>query len=187
MNLRDLNYFVILAKVEHFGEAAKLCFVSQPTLSMQIKKLEDELGVLLFERNNKRVLLTEFGKILASRAADILTKVAELKETAQQAHDPFSGVLRLGVIPTVAPYLLPLVLPVIQASFPQLKIWVTEEKTTVLSEKLNAGELDAAIMSEPISFDFAKKILYEEPFYFACSFWFISFRWYWLDGTISGV
>ena len=169
MNLRDLHYFVVLARVGHFGEAAKQCFVSQPTLSMQIKKLEEELGVLLFERDNKRVLITDFGRQLVSRAADILTKVAELKETARMVCEPLSGVLRLGVIPTVAPYLLPLVLPVVQQALPKLKIWLIEEKTNHLTEQLSAGDLDAAIMAAPIPVDFSKQALYDEPFYFACS------------------
>lgn len=169
MNLRDLHYFVMLAKVEHFGAAAKLCFVSQPTLSMQIKKLEEELGVLLFERDNKRVFITDFGRELLGRATDILAKVAELKEAARTACDPFSGILRLGVIPTAAPYLLPLVLPPLQLKFPNLKIGLIEDKTNTLIEQLAAGELDAAIMASPISDVFAKQDLYEEPFYFACS------------------
>ena len=169
MNLRDLHYFVVLARVGHFGEAAKQCFVSQPTLSMQIKKLEEELGVLLFERDNTRVLITDFGRQLVSRAADILTKVTELKETARMVCEPLSGVLRLGVIPTVAPYLLPLVLPVVQQALPKLKIWLIEEKTNHLTEQLSAGDLDAAIMAAPILVDFAKQALYDEPFYFACA------------------
>ncbi len=169
MNLRDLHYFVTLAQVEHFGTAAKRCFVSQPTMSMQIKKLEEELGVELFERDNKRVFITNIGRELLARATDILANVAEFKEAARTACDPMRGILRLGVIPTVAPYLLPLVLPAIQHQFPNLKIGLIEEKTTTLIDQLAAGGLDAAIMASPVAGDFVQRDLYEEPFYFACA------------------
>ncbi|KTC99951.1 LysR substrate-binding domain-containing protein [Legionella erythra] len=169
MNLRDLQYFVVLAKTEHFGEAARQCFVSQPTLSMQIKKLEDELGVQLFERDNKRVMLTDSGRLLLERARSILAEVAEMKAIANTARDPFAGELHLGVIPTVAPYLLPLIMSGIQSHFPQLKIWLIEDKTHRLVQSLQEGTLDAAIMALPVALDFDYQLLYEEPFYFACS------------------
>lgn len=169
MNLRDLQYFVVLAKTEHFGGAARQCFVSQPTLSMQIKKLEDELGVQLFERDNKRVMLTDSGRLLLDRARSILAEVAEMKAIANTARDPFAGELHLGVIPTVAPYLLPLIMSGIQSHFPQLKIWLIEDKTHRLVQSLQEGTLDAAIMALPVALDFEYQLLYEEPFYFACS------------------
>ncbi|MDX1836514.1 LysR substrate-binding domain-containing protein [Legionella taurinensis] len=169
MNLRDLQYFVVLAKTEHFGEAARQCFVSQPTLSMQIKKLEEELGVQLFERDNKRVMLTDSGRLLLGRAKAILSQVAEMKEMANAARDPFAGELHLGAIPTVAPYLLPLIMPGIQSHFPQLKIWLIEDKTHHLVQRLQEGTLDAAIMALPVPGDFEHHLLFEEPFYFACS------------------
>lgn len=169
MNIRDLHYFVELAKTRHFGEAAKHCFVSQPTLSMQIKKLEEELQVTLFERDNKRVLLTEAGERLLGRAQKVLADVAEMKEVASSCHDPLAGELRLGVIPTVAPYLLPLVMPVIQAQLPKLKVWLIEDKTHNLTEQLAAGELDAAIMAVPVDKDFLRQELYEELFYLVCA------------------
>lgn len=169
MNLRDLHYFVVLAQTKHFGEAAKLCFVSQPTLSMQIKKLEEELGVPLFERNNKQVMLTDSGKALVSRAQQVLTQVSEMKELARAAADPFAGELRLGVIPTLAPYLLPHVMPEIQAAFPKLRVWLVEDKTNRLIDKLSAGQLDAALMATPVDFEFSSRILFEEPFYFAAA------------------
>lgn len=168
MNLRDLHYFVVLAKTQHFGEAAKLCHVSQPTLSMQIKKLEEELGLSLFERNNKHVMLTTHGHLLVERAREVLTNVAEMKELARSVVDPFSGELRLGVIPTLAPYLLPQVMPQIKATFPKLEIWLVEEKTDKLIDKLTAGQLDAAIMAAPINGPFNHQVLFDEPFYFAC-------------------
>lgn len=169
MNLRDLNYFVVLAEVKHFGEAAKRCFVSQPTLSMQIKKLEETLGVTLFERNNKQVFLTDQGLALLSRVQKVLLLIDEIKDIAQQSHDPFYGDLRLGVIPTVAPYLLPRVMPELKSTFPLLKIWLVEEQTHRLVNKLERGELDAAIMALPVQGNFTHKILFEEAFYFACA------------------
>lgn len=169
MNLRDLHYFVVLAETKHFGEAAKRCFVSQPTLSMQIKKLEDELGIVLFERTNKQVFLTDQGHNLLSKAKKILLLVSEFKETALYLNDPFSGELHLGAIPTVAPYLLPIIMPVLKQHFPQLKIWLVEEQTKHLIEGLDSGELDAAIMADPIEGNFARQFLFEEAFYFACA------------------
>lgn len=168
MNLRDLNYFVILARLQHFGDAAKQCFISQPTLSMQIKKLEEELGLALFERNNKQVRLTEQGKILATHAQKILDDVAHLKDAALAIADPFIGELRLGVIPTLAPYLLPLIMPVIQQQFPKLKVWLVEDQTHRLIDKLASGALDAAIMAIPVQADFHYQALFDEPFFFAC-------------------
>lgn len=169
MNLRDLHYFVVLAEVKHFGDAAKRCFVSQPTLSMQIKKLEETLGVVLFERTNKQVLLTDQGQVILNRVKTILTLVDEMKDIARQSSDPFSGELRLGVIPTVAPYLLPIVMPIIKHEFPHLNIWLIEEQTHTLVSQLEGGELDGAIMAQPIDRPFSNQNLYEEVFYFACA------------------
>jgi LysR family transcriptional regulator, hydrogen peroxide-inducible genes activator len=169
MNLRDLHYFTVLAEVKHFGEAARRCFVSQPTLSMQIKKLEETLGVVLFERNNKQVFLTDQGTALLSKAKKVLMLVEEMKDLARQSTDPFAGELRLGVIPTVAPYLLPLVMPDIRSNFPDLKIWLIEDQTQRLLMKLEGGEIDAAIMALPVDGSFAHQTLFHEPFYLACS------------------
>ncbi len=169
MNLRDLHYFVILAEVKHFGEAAKRCYVSQPTLSMQIKKLEETLGVALFERTNKQVLLTDQGHALLGRAKTILTLIDEMKDLARRSVDPFSGELRLGVIPTVAPYLLPLVMPIMKQEFPNLTIWLIEGQTHHLVKQLEDGDLDAAIMAQPVDGHFVSHNLFEEYFYFACA------------------
>lgn len=169
MNLRDLHYFVVLAELKHFGETAKRCFVSQPTLSMQIKKLEETLGVPLFERSNKQVLLTDQGKALLSRAKMILGLVDEIKEIAKQSSDPFAGELHLGVIPTVAPYLLPLLMPHINKKYPNLKIWLVEEQTQNLLTMLQDGVLDAAIMAHSVAREFSFQNLYEEEFFFACA------------------
>jgi len=168
MNLKDLHYFVVLAEVKHFGEAAKRCYVSQPTLSMQIKKLEETLGVLLFERTNKQVLLTDHGHELLPKAKKILILSNEIKEMARHLQDPFAGDLRLGVIPTVAPYLLPLVIPALKHEFSNLKVWLIEGQTHRLINQLEDGEIDAAIMAQPVEGNFSYQNLYEEAFYFAC-------------------
>ncbi|BCA96153.1 hyaluronan synthase [Legionella antarctica] len=169
MNLRDLNYFVVLAEHRHFGEAARLCYVSQPTLSMQIKKLEETLGVILFERTNKQVFLTAAGHELLFKAKKILILCDEMKAMAQNLQDPFAGDLHLGVIPTVAPYLLPKVMPLINTNFPNLKVWLIEEQTERLVSKLEGGEIDAAIMAQPIAGKFIYQNLFEEAFYFTCA------------------
>lgn len=169
MNLRDLNYFVVLAEVKHFGEAAKRCYVSQPTLSMQIKKLEDTLGVVLFERSNKQVFLTDKGNELLGKAKKILILSDEMREMARHLNDPFTGDLRLGVIPTVAPYLLPIVMPTFKNNFPNLKVWLIEEQTNRLINQLEDGLIDAAILAHPIAGNFIYQNLFEEAFYFACS------------------
>lgn len=169
MNLRDLNYFIILAKTRHFGEAARQCFVSQPTLSMQIKKLEDELNLSLFERDNKHVMLTAAGKTLLPQAQLILREVEQLKQLAQGLKDPFAGELHLGVIPSLAPYLLPHIMPALQARFPKLRIWLIEEQTARLVDRLAQGEIDAALMATPLLADFHYKTVFAEPFFFACS------------------
>jgi LysR family hydrogen peroxide-inducible transcriptional activator len=169
MNLRDLYYFVVLAELKHFGDAAKKCYVSQPTLSMQIKKLEESLGVHLFERTNKSVFLTDQGMILLARAKKIMMLVDEMKDIARNSKDPFAGDLRLGVIPTVAPYLLPLVMPSLKNHYPDLKIWLIEDQTHRLINKLESGEIDAAIMAQPVESQFTSLNIFEEEFYFACA------------------
>lgn len=169
MNLRDLQYFVVLAELKHFGDAAKKCYVSQPTLSMQIKKLEETLGIPLFERTNKSVLLTDQGMVLLSRAKKIMLLVDEMRDIARDSKDPFGGDLRLGVIPTLAPYLLPLVMPALKNSYPDLKIWLIEDQTHRLINKLERGEIDAALIAQPIDGHFTGLNLFEEEFYFACA------------------
>lgn len=170
MNLRDIQYFVTLAETCHFGEAAKKCFVSQPTLSMQIKKLEESLGVGLFERNNKQVLLTDIGRTLLPEARALLMQVKHMQEIARMATDPLAGSVRLGVIPTVAPYLLPFLFPKLQSALPQMKWWIIEEKTHVLIEQLQTGAIDAAIMAHPVPDDSFQAItLFDEPFLLVCA------------------
>ena len=150
MNIRDLKYLVALADHRHFGKAAEICFVSQPALSMQIKKLEEILGVKLLERTNKSVLLTDCGMTITERARQILDQVEEIKEIAKSASDPYSGELKLGIFPTIAPYLLPHILPPLSNKFPKVSFYLIEEKTDLLLEKLKKGEIHAAIIAIPV-------------------------------------
>jgi LysR family transcriptional regulator, hydrogen peroxide-inducible genes activator len=168
MNIKDLKYLVALADLGHFGHAATACFVSQPALSMQIKKLEETLGVKLLERTNKSVMLTETGAIIAERARHILSQVDEVREIAKSAQDPFSGEFRLGIIPTLAPYLLPVVMPQLSEIYPKLSFYLIEEQTALLVDKLKQGKLHAAILALPVletSFD--SRVLFEEEFLLA--------------------
>ena len=168
MNLRDLRYFVALAEHRHFGRAAQASFVSQPTLSTQIKKLEDELGVSLVERTPRKVLLTEVGKEILQRARDVLTEIDQIKAIARRTIDPESGTLRLGIFPTLGPYLLPHVVPQIRARFPRLELLLVEEKTETLLRQLREGRLDATVLALPIHDDqLHTEFLFEEPFLLA--------------------
>lgn len=168
MNLRDFDYFIKLADHKHFGKAADACFVSQPTLSMQIKKLEDELGVTLFERQKKQVILTEAGKELLAYAQSILNTVSSMKKAAQNLNDPLSGSITLSAIQSLAPYLLPHLMPALSKQFPHIKWRLQEGKTDQLLEQLRKGEIDAALLALPIPDHQLKAIpLFKEPFYVA--------------------
>jgi LysR family hydrogen peroxide-inducible transcriptional activator len=168
MNLRDLKYLVALADLRHFGKAADACFVSQPTLSTQIRKLEEELGVVLVERAPRKVMLTAAGQDVVQRARRIVADVDEMKEAARRSRDPESGALRLGVFPTLGPYLLPHVVPQLRERFPQLELLLTEEKSDVLLQRLREGRLDAALLALPLHDDqLHAEFLFEEPFLLA--------------------
>ena len=168
MNLRDLRYLVALAEHKHFGRAAEASFVSQPTLSTQIKKLEDELGVALVERTPRKVLLTEVGREIAQRARDVLNEVEQIKAIARRTLDPESGTVRLGIFPTLGPYLLPHVVPKIRERFPRLELLLVEEKTEVVLRQLREGRLDAGVLALPIHNDqLHTEFLFEEPFLLA--------------------
>ncbi len=168
MNLRDLRYLVALAEHRHFGRAAEASFVSQPTLSTQIKKLEDELDVSLVERTPRKVLLTEVGKEIAQRARDVLTEVEQIRAIARRTRDPESGTIRLGIFPTLGPYLLPHVIPRIRERFPRLELLLVEEKTEVLLRQLREGRLDAGILALPIHDEqLHAEFLFEEKFLLA--------------------
>ena len=168
MNLRDLKYLVALAEHKHFGRAAAACFVSQPTLSTQIKKLEDELGVPLVERAPRKVMLTPAGREAAMRARGIVAEVEQMKEAARRSRDPEAGTVRLGIFPTLGPYLLPHVVPTIRSRFPQLELLLVEEKSDVLLAQLRNGQLDAALLALPLADEqLHAEFLFEEPFVLA--------------------
>ena len=168
MNLRDLRYLVALSEHKHFGRAAEASFVSQPTLSTQIKKLEDELGVTLVERTPRKVLLTEVGKEIVQRARAVLNEVDQIKAIARRTLDPESGTVRLGIFPTLGPYLLPHVIPRLRERFPRLELLLVEEKTEVVLRQLRDGRLDAGVLALPIHNDqLHAEFLFEEPFLLA--------------------
>lgn len=168
MNLRDLKYFVALAETRHFGQAAARAFVSQPTLSGQIKKLEDELGVALFERTTKSVALTPIGEALLPHARRALEEADALVQIARAHRDPLVGPLRVGAIPTLAPYLVPLILAPLKRRHPDLKLVLTEELTSQLIERLHRHELDAILIATPVDdADLACRPLFDEPFWVA--------------------
>jgi LysR family transcriptional regulator, hydrogen peroxide-inducible genes activator len=170
MNLRELEYLVAVADELHFHKAATRCFVSQPTLSGQIKKLEQELGVLLIDRSNRKVLMTDAGKAVVEHARTVLSHSKILKEIATSFQDPMVSEIQLGLIPTVAPYLLPRIMPALTQQFPHLKLWLHEQQTQLLVEKLRYAELDVLILALPIdSHEFKELNLFEEPFWLAVS------------------
>ncbi|MBP3984671.1 LysR family transcriptional regulator [Pseudoxanthomonas helianthi] len=168
MNLRDLKYLVALADHKHFGKAAAASFVSQPTLSTQIRKLEEELGVSLVERAPRKVMLTPAGRDAAERARRIVAEVEQMKEAARRSQDPEAGTVRLGIFPTLGPYLLPHVVPLIRERFPQLELLLVEEKSEVLLSRLREGRLDAGLLALPVHDDqLHAEFLFEEPFLLA--------------------
>jgi LysR family hydrogen peroxide-inducible transcriptional activator len=168
VNLRDLKYLVALAEHRHFGRAAAASFVSQPTLSTQIRKLEDELGVSLVERAPRRVMLTPVGHEIAERARRIISDVEQMAELARRSRDPEAGSVRLGLFPTLGPYLLPHVLPGIRARFPRLELLLVEEKTDQILARLRDGRLDAGILALPVHDDqLHAEPLFDEPFVLA--------------------
>ncbi len=168
MNLRDLRYFVALAELQHFGRAAAACFVSQPTLSTQIRKLEAELGLPLFERAPRRVMLTAAGRDMVESARRIVGEVDQMKEAARRGHDPEAGTVRLGMFPTLGPYLLPHVVPAIHARFPRLELLLVEEKSDVLLARVREGRLDSALLALPVADDqLHAEFLFEERFLLA--------------------
>ncbi|HET7371366.1 MAG TPA: LysR substrate-binding domain-containing protein [Gammaproteobacteria bacterium] len=168
MNIRDLQYLLALAEHRHFGRAAEASFASQPTLSTQIKKLEEELGVTLVERGSRQVLLTEAGKAVLARARDALADVDEIRRIATRMRDPEAQTVRLGIFPTLGPYLLPHVLPLVRQRFPKLELLLVEEKTEDILARLREGRLDAVIVALPVPDEGLKTaFLFEEPFVLA--------------------
>jgi LysR family transcriptional regulator, hydrogen peroxide-inducible genes activator len=168
LNLRDLKYLVALADHKHFGRAAAASFVSQPTLSTQIKKLEDELGVALVERAPRRVMLTPVGREVAERARKVIADVEQMAEIARRSQDPEAGTVRLGLFPTLGPYLLPHVVAPLRQRFPRLELLLVEEKTDQILARLRDGRLDAGLLALPIHDDqLHVEVLFDEPFLLA--------------------
>ena len=147
MNIRDLEYLVALSEYKHFRRAADSCNVSQPTLSGQIRKLEDELGIILLERTSRKVLFTQSGMLLVDQARTVLREVKLLKEMASNQGKEMTGPLHIGLIPTVGPYLLPYIVPTLKAAFPDLEVFLYEAQTPQLLEQLETGRLDCAIVA----------------------------------------
>ncbi|MDQ2138962.1 LysR substrate-binding domain-containing protein [Alcaligenaceae bacterium A4P071] len=165
MTLTELKYIVAVARERHFGRAAEACFVSQPTLSVAIRKLEDELGVTLFERGGVEVGVTPIGQRIVAQAQKVLEESASIKEIARQGHDPLAGPLRVGVIHTIGPYLLPKLVPLQIARTPQMPLLLQENFTLRLVELLRQGEIDCAIMALPLpEAGLVTQPLYDEPF-----------------------
>jgi len=165
MNLRELEYLKAVAEHRHFGKAAFECFVSQPTLSGQIKKLEEELGVTIFERGRRGVLLTQEGKEIVQQARKVLSGVQELQQMAESFRDPFRGALRLGIFPTLSPYLLPHIVGRLHQEFPELRLLLVEDQTHRIEKQLLDGELDVLVLALPVENPvFEVQELFAEPF-----------------------
>lgn len=171
MNLQDLRYFVAVAEIRHFGRAAETCNVSQPTLSSQIRKLEDELGVTLLERTNKRVEMTPVGSRILVHAQRALREVGQMEASARAARDPLVGPLKLGIIPTLAPYLMPLILKPLRQSYPGLIIELWEDQTRALIDALRSHRLDAILLATATEASEITEIaLFDEPLLAALPF-----------------
>ncbi|MET0533577.1 MAG: LysR substrate-binding domain-containing protein [Steroidobacter sp.] len=165
MTLTELRYIVALASEQHFGRAAERCNVSQPTLSIAVKKLEDELGVALFERGKQGVLVTPLGQRIVAMASEVLEKTAEIKDVAASDGDQLAGPLALGTLPTIGPYLLPQFIPLLQEMAAHLPLYVEEATQPALVTKLRNGDLDAILASAPCNeTDIVTQELFDEPF-----------------------
>ena len=168
MTLTELKYIVAVARERHFGKAADACFVSQPTLSVAVKKLEEELDVKLFERSANEVTVTPLGEEIVRQAQSVLEQAANIKDIAKRGKDPLAGALRLGVIYTIAPYLLPDLVRQVITRTPQMPLMLQENFTVKLLEMLRTGEIDCAILAEPFpDAGLAIAPLYDEPFFAA--------------------
>lgn len=165
MTLTELKYIVAVARERHFGRAAEACFVSQPTLSVAIKKLEDELGVQLFERGSSEVSITPVGSQIVEQAQRVLEESSAIKEIARQGKDPLVGPLRLGVIHTIGPYLLPLLVPKMIEDASKMPLLLQEHLTVKLLDLLKLGEIDVAVLADPFpNHGFMTQAVYDEPF-----------------------
>ena len=167
--MKQLQYLVALADTQHFGRAAQRCYITQSTLSAGIRDLESVLGIPIAERSNRHVLITRVGLQIAERARALLRDAEEVMEVARAGRSPMTGEMRLGVIPTIGPFLLPQVLPVLRDRFPELTIYLREEQTAPLLARLEEGELDAALIALPYETeDFSIDVILKDEFLFAC-------------------
>ena len=165
MTLTELRYIVALARERHFGRAAEACFVSQPTLSVAIKKLEEELGVILFERSKTEVAVTPVGERIVEQARRVLSELEGVKRIAQQAQDPLAGPLCIGAIYTIGPYLFPRLVPILHKTAPRMPLVIEENYTARLRERLVQGDLDAVLVCLPFEEPGVVTMeLYDEPF-----------------------
>ncbi|MBZ9558602.1 MULTISPECIES: hydrogen peroxide-inducible genes activator [Modicisalibacter] len=165
MTLTELRYIVTLAQERHFGRAAERCFVSQPTLSVAVKKLEEELGVALFERSKSTVQVTPLGEKVIEQAQRVLEQASLIRELANEGKDQLSSPIRIGAIYTIGPYLFPYLIPELSRSAPQMPLYIEENFTAELRRKLRSGELDAIIVALPFTeADVVTRALYDEPF-----------------------
>jgi LysR family hydrogen peroxide-inducible transcriptional activator len=165
MTLTELKYIVAVAREKHFGKAAEACFVSQPTLSVAIKKLEEELELKIFERNASEIAITPLGEEIVRQAQTVLEQAASIREIAKRGKDPLAGPLKLGVIYTIGPYLLPNLVRQVIDRTPQMPLMLQENFTVRLLEQLRLGEIDCAILAEPFpDTNLALAPLYDEPF-----------------------
>jgi LysR family transcriptional regulator, hydrogen peroxide-inducible genes activator len=165
MTLTELRYIVAVARERHFGRAAETCFVSQPTLSVAVKKLEEELGVQLFERGSGEITATAAGNRVVEQAQRVLEEADKIRNLAKSSGDPLEGPLKLGVIFTIAPYLLPQLIPVLRRRAPKMPLVLEENYTATLSERLKRGDIDAAVIALPFSEPgITVTPLYDEPF-----------------------
>ncbi|MCW8908809.1 MAG: LysR substrate-binding domain-containing protein [Sedimenticola sp.] len=168
MNLRDLKYIIAVAEARHFGKAAERCFVSQPTLSGQIKKMEEELGVTIFERSNRSVEITPVGQEILHHARQIMEQAEAIQQVSKRHQDPLAGPLRIGAIPTLSPYLMPLILAPLRKRHPQMQLVLSEEMTGTLLQRLQRHEIDAALLATPAdSPELDTLPLFDEPFWVA--------------------
>jgi|TARA_B110000014_G_scaffold263746_1_gene261618 LysR family hydrogen peroxide-inducible transcriptional activator len=169
ISLKQLNYALAVEKTLHFKKAAQLCHVSQSALSTAINELEKQLGILVFERNNKQVLVTSDGKKILDKAKTIKLEVDELLQLSQVNKSPLSAPMTIGVIPTIGPYFLPKVLPEVRSNYPDFKLKIIEEQSHVLVEKVKLGEIDAAILALPYNIDGLMHFdFWQEDFYWVC-------------------
>ena len=168
--MKQLQYLVALADTRHFGRAAERCHITQSTLSAGIRDLESVLGTAVAERSNRHVLITRVGAQIAERAKALLRDAEEVMEVASAGRSPMTGEMRLGVIPTIGPFLLPRVLPGLRERFPELTVYLREERTAPLLARLEDGELDAALIALPYETgDLDTRVILEDEFLFACN------------------